>query len=201
MKVLVVGGGGREHAIIKKLKENSSITEIFAAPGNGGMAKDATCVNIGAKDIDAIVAFAVETGETVYTDVYDLLDPARAMFYGAGFAGDLLLIGAEPIQGQETLIAIDTNTMEVVDLGVKASISYGISEEMDGKVYFVLSGLGLHYIDVATREVKPANGAKDMLIPVRCCARSFVELEDPMYPGPSIVTYNGKGVGYDSHLF
>ena len=62
MKLLVVGGGGREHAIIKKLKENKSITEIFATPGNGGMAKDATCVNIGAKDIDAIVKFAVETG-------------------------------------------------------------------------------------------------------------------------------------------
>ena len=62
MKLLLVGGGGREHAIIKKLKENKSITEIFATPGNGGMAKDATCVNIGAKDIDAIVNFAVETG-------------------------------------------------------------------------------------------------------------------------------------------
>ena len=62
MKLLVVGGGGREHAIIKKLKENKSITEIFATPGNGGIAKDATCVNIGAKDIDAIVNFAVETG-------------------------------------------------------------------------------------------------------------------------------------------
>ena len=62
MKLLVVGGGGREHAIIKKLKENKSITEIFATPGNGGIAKDATCVNIGAKDIDAIVKFAVETG-------------------------------------------------------------------------------------------------------------------------------------------
>ena len=62
MKLLVVGGGGREHAIIKKLKENKSITEIFVTPGNGGMAKDATCVNIGAKDIDAIVKFAVETG-------------------------------------------------------------------------------------------------------------------------------------------
>ena len=62
MKLLVVGGGGREHAIIKKLKENSSVTEIFATPGNGGIAKDATCVNIGAKDIDAIVQFAVETG-------------------------------------------------------------------------------------------------------------------------------------------
>ena len=58
MKIMVVGGGGREHAIIKKLKENKNITEIFALPGNGGMAKDATLVNIGAKDIPAIVEFA-----------------------------------------------------------------------------------------------------------------------------------------------
>ena len=42
MKLLVVGGGGREHAIIKKLKENPEVSEIFALPGNGGIAKDAT---------------------------------------------------------------------------------------------------------------------------------------------------------------
>ncbi len=60
MKIMVVGGGGREHAIIKKLKENKKITEIYALPGNGGIAADATCVNIGAKDIDAITAFAKE---------------------------------------------------------------------------------------------------------------------------------------------
>ncbi len=60
MKLLVVGGGGREHTIIKKLKENKEITEIFALPGNGGIAADATCVNIGAKDIDGIVNFAKE---------------------------------------------------------------------------------------------------------------------------------------------
>ena len=58
MKIMVVGGGGREHAIIKKLKENKDITEIFALPGNGGMKDDATLVNIGAKDIDAQVEFA-----------------------------------------------------------------------------------------------------------------------------------------------
>ena len=58
MKVMVVGGGGREHAIIKKLKCNQNISEIFALPGNGGMSKDATCVNIGATDIDSIVSFA-----------------------------------------------------------------------------------------------------------------------------------------------
>ena len=60
MKVLVVGGGGREHAIIKKIKENKSVTELYALPGNGGIAADATCVPIGAKDIPAIVAFAKE---------------------------------------------------------------------------------------------------------------------------------------------
>ncbi|MBE6966720.1 MAG: phosphoribosylamine--glycine ligase [Ruminococcaceae bacterium] len=60
MKIMVVGGGGREHAIIKKIKLNKDVTEIFALPGNGGMAGDATCVNIGAKDIPAIVDFAVE---------------------------------------------------------------------------------------------------------------------------------------------
>ncbi|MBR4973944.1 MAG: phosphoribosylamine--glycine ligase, partial [Clostridia bacterium] len=60
MKIMVVGGGGREHAIIKKLKENKNITEIFALPGNGGMANDATLVNIGAKDIEGIVKFGVD---------------------------------------------------------------------------------------------------------------------------------------------
>ncbi len=60
MKIMVVGGGGREHAIIKKLKENKEVEKIYALPGNGGMAKDAECIEIGAKDIDSIVKFAVE---------------------------------------------------------------------------------------------------------------------------------------------
>ncbi len=58
MKIMVVGGGGREHAIIKKLKENKNVTEIFALPGNGGMVNDATIVNIGAKEIEKQVEFA-----------------------------------------------------------------------------------------------------------------------------------------------
>ncbi|MBQ1230873.1 MAG: phosphoribosylamine--glycine ligase, partial [Clostridia bacterium] len=58
MKVLVVGGGGREHAIIKKLKQNKDISEIFALPGNGGIAADATCVPISATDVEGIVNFA-----------------------------------------------------------------------------------------------------------------------------------------------
>jgi len=60
MNIIVVGGGGREHAIIKKLKENKSIEKIYALPGNAGMAQDAELVAIGAKDIDAIVKFATD---------------------------------------------------------------------------------------------------------------------------------------------
>ena len=62
MKLLVVGGGGREHAIIKKLKENPSVETIYALPGNGGIAADAVCVPIGATDIPRIVEFAVQNG-------------------------------------------------------------------------------------------------------------------------------------------
>ena len=58
MNILVIGGGGREHAVIKAIKKNPNVTEIFALPGNGGIAADATCVSIGAKDIDGIVDFA-----------------------------------------------------------------------------------------------------------------------------------------------
>ncbi len=58
MNLLVIGGGGREHAIIKKLKENKAVETIYALPGNAGIAADATCVAIGAKDIDGIVKFA-----------------------------------------------------------------------------------------------------------------------------------------------
>ena len=58
MKILVVGGGGREHAIIKSLKKSPRATEIYAAPGNGGIAADAHCTGIGAKDLEAIRDFA-----------------------------------------------------------------------------------------------------------------------------------------------
>ena len=60
MKLMVIGSGGREHAIIKKLLENKDIEKIYALPGNGGIAADAECVNIGAKDKEAIVKFALE---------------------------------------------------------------------------------------------------------------------------------------------
>ncbi len=60
MNIAVVGGGGREHAIIKKLKENKNVETIYALPGNGGILGDAVCVPVSATDIKAVVKFARE---------------------------------------------------------------------------------------------------------------------------------------------
>jgi len=60
MNILVIGSGGREHAVIKAIKKNPTVETIYCLPGNGGIAADAICVNIGAKDIDGIVKFAAE---------------------------------------------------------------------------------------------------------------------------------------------
>ena len=60
MRILVIGSGGREHAIIRKLKQSPKVDKIYAAPGNGGIAKDAECIPIGAMDKQGIVTFAKE---------------------------------------------------------------------------------------------------------------------------------------------
>ena len=78
MKIMVVGGGGREHAVIRKLNENTLVTDIFALPGNGGIAMDATPVAIAATDIPAIVDFAVKNGVE-----YAVVTPDNPLVLGA----------------------------------------------------------------------------------------------------------------------
>jgi phosphoribosylamine--glycine ligase len=60
MKVLVIGSGGREHTLIWKLSQSPKVTKLYAAPGNGGITKNAECIDIKASDIPALVNFAKE---------------------------------------------------------------------------------------------------------------------------------------------
>ena len=62
MKILMVGGGGREHALIKALKKSPKVEKILCAPGNGGISRDATCFPVPADDIDGMVDLAVREG-------------------------------------------------------------------------------------------------------------------------------------------
>nr|WP_321467937.1 phosphoribosylamine--glycine ligase [uncultured Desulfobulbus sp.] len=62
MKVLVIGGGGREHALVWKLKQSPKVDTVFCAPGNAGMKSLAECVDISSGDVDALLAFALEKG-------------------------------------------------------------------------------------------------------------------------------------------
>ncbi len=86
MDIIVVGGGGREHAIIKKLRENSEIDKIYALPGNGGIAQEAQCVDISATDIDGIVDFAIahNIGFAVVAPDDPLVMGAVDRLHGAG---------------------------------------------------------------------------------------------------------------------
>lgn len=77
MKILVIGCGGREHAIIKKIKQNKNVSEIYAAPGNGGIARDAICVNIKPTDIKGITYFANKTKID-----YVIVTPDDPLVYG-----------------------------------------------------------------------------------------------------------------------
>ena len=98
MKVMVVGGGGREHAIIKKIKENKNVEKIYALPGNGGIAADAECVDIGAKDIEKITEFAKENGID-----YAIVAPDDPLVLGAV---DSLQAAGIPCFGPEAKAAI-----------------------------------------------------------------------------------------------
>lgn len=62
MKILVIGGGGREHAIIRKLKESPKVTELYCAPGNGGISKDSKCVDLAVTDTKGVIAFSKTNG-------------------------------------------------------------------------------------------------------------------------------------------
>ena len=128
MKIMVVGGGGREHAIIKSLKKNSSVEKIYALPGNGGISADAECYPIKANDIDAFFSGILASGrssfcylQNVYTTknveeqglslaiclADGFLSGKKAAFrvHGGGFAGTIqAFVPSEDVEGFKALM-------------------------------------------------------------------------------------------------
>ena len=91
MKVLVVGSGGREHAIVWKLKQSPKADKIYCAPGNAGIAKDAECVPIAAMEIDKLVKFAKD--EKIDFTIIGMDDPLVAGIVDAFEAEGLKVFG------------------------------------------------------------------------------------------------------------
>ena len=138
MNIMVVGGGGREHAIIKKLKENPRVETIYALPGNGGIAQDAVCVAIGAKDLDGICAFAA--GHKIDYAVVAPDDPLVL-----GLVDRLEAIGVPCFGPRKSAAIIEGSKAFSKALMKKYGIptaAYEIFTDMDAAIAYVRSGSG-----------------------------------------------------------
>ena len=138
MNIMVVGGGGREHAIIKKLKENPSVETIYALPGNGGIAQDAVCVPIGAKDLDGICAFAAD-----HNIAYAVVAPDDPLVLGA--VDRLEAIGVPCFGPRANAAIIEGSKAFSKSLMKKYGIptaAYEIFTDMDAAIAYVHSGSG-----------------------------------------------------------
>ena len=136
MKILVVGGGGREHAIIRSLKKNPQVETIYALPGNGGIAADATCVPIGATDLEGIAKFASENAID-----YAVVAPDDPLVLGC--VDKLNELGIPCFGPKANAAIIEGSKAFSKELMKKYGIptaSYAIFTQLDA---------ALHYIDVA----------------------------------------------------
>ncbi len=133
MNILVIGGGGREHAVIKAIKKNPTVGEIYALPGNGGIAADATCVDIGAKDIEGIVKFA-----TTHHIDYAIVTPDDPLVLGCVDA--LTAVGIPCFGPDKKAAIIEGSKAFSKDLMKKYNIptaAYEIFDDMDAAIRYL----------------------------------------------------------------
>ena len=117
MKVLVVGGGGREHAICWKLAQSPKVTELYCAPGNGGIAQVAQCVPIKATDVEAMVAWAKEHSiDFVMVAPDDPLDFDTAHEIGLKFA--------KYFKGYQCVVVTHMNTAHIHNHIIMNSVNF-----------------------------------------------------------------------------
>ena len=139
MKILIVGGGGREHAIAWKLAKSPKVEKMYCAPGNAGIAEVAECVNIGVMEFDKLVAFAKEheIDLTVVAPDDPLAAGAVDAFEAAGLRVEHSVhhnlnacFVAELCEMTEAFIGAKTAVYETVVTGV-VSMGGGLKERSD----------------------------------------------------------------------
>lgn len=133
MKLIVIGSGGREHMIIKKLKENPEVEKIYALPGNGGIADLAECVAVSATDIEGITAFAVE-----HAVDYAVVTPDDPLALGAVDA--LNAVGIPCFGPVQKAAVIEASKSFAKDLMRRYNIptaAYEVFDDMDAALAYI----------------------------------------------------------------
>ena len=133
MKVLVIGGGGREHAIVHALSKSSKVTEIYAAPGNAGISKLAMCVNIKDTDVSNLVAFAKD-------EKIDLVVVGPEAALAVGVVDEMQKAGISAFGPTKAAAQIESSKNFAKDLMSKYNIPtarYEVFEDYESAISFV----------------------------------------------------------------
>ena len=193
-KILVVGGGGREHAIIKALKKSPDCGEIWCAPGNGGIGYDAKCKNIKATDVEAMVAFAAE-------EKFDYVVVAQDDPLALGMVDALAKVGIPAFGPDKAAARIEASKVFSKDLMKKYGIPTAKYETFDdpakvmdyikaeGKYPVVIKADGLALgkgVLICEDEQQAADGVKEIMLDKKFGASGNHVVVEEFLTGPEV---------------
>ena len=194
MKILVVGGGGREHALIRKLKESPLCTEIWAAPGNGGIACDAKCRGIPATDVEAMTAFAQE-------EAFDFVVVAPDDPLALGMVDKLAPVGIPAFGPRAAAARIEASQGFSKDLMKKYHIptaDYAVFDQADAAMEYIRSrgqypvvvkadGLALGKgVLICQNEAEAADALKEIMLDKKFGASGNQVVVEEFLTGPEV---------------
>ena len=193
-KILVVGGGGREHAIIKALKKSPDCGEIWCAPGNGGISYDAKCKNIKATDVETMVAFAAE-------EKFDYVVVAQDDPLALGMVDALAAVGIPAFGPDKAAARIEASKVFSKDLMKKYGIPTAKYETFDdpakvmdyiraeGKYPVVIKADGLALgkgVLICENEQQAADGVKEIMLDKKFGASGNHVVVEEFLTGPEV---------------
>ena len=140
-----------------------------------------------------LIKMEATTGDVIATmDLTPYFNQGEVMTRGGAICGGVLFFGGDQNDKIKNVIAIDAETMEFIDLGIQSQISSGITNELDGKIYFTTQSKGVYEFDGATRTATKLELSDAFTVPMRCHDNSFITVEgNDKFPGYSILTFRG----------